>query len=191
MTTHPGPKSQLAVHLEACALCQRDQPCPTWDDLYRASTDGSDPHQSRLRMEEHLRECDRCAQDLPCSDWDLLYRAAGPMADPSAPPLPAAPAQDHDWSIGAILGGLALAAVGAAALLIPWIGTGSSTSTYSVELVQGVCSSALGQFAQLASGSSQVACSQVATIFFGAWAAIVIGAILFTVGIIAMIPRRA
>ncbi|MGH7641404.1 MAG: hypothetical protein ACRENX_00020, partial [Candidatus Dormibacteria bacterium] len=69
-------RSRMADHLSGCDQCNRDLPCPEWDQLYTASIDGSDPEESRARMWEHLHECDPCRLDHPCEEWDQLYAAS-------------------------------------------------------------------------------------------------------------------
>jgi hypothetical protein len=85
--------------------------------------------------------------------------------------------------------GVVLAIVGVGALLVPVFALDSSTGdltlqgTTSLSATQGVCTSGLGQFAQLASSTWSGTCSEVAFGFYAAWVALIAGVVLFAVGV--------
>lgn len=90
---------------------------------------------------------------------------------------------------GLLVLGVAAAGVAAAGAWIPFLPVGDSH--VSVSTAHGVCSSAVGQFAQTLSGQAQVDCTAVTAGFWGAILVGIAGLALIVVGIIRISADRA
>ena len=90
---------------------------------------------------------------------------------------------------GLLVLGVAAAGLAAAGAWIPFLQVGGSR--ISVSTANGICSSALGQFAQSLSGQAQVDCTAVTAGYWGAMLVGIAGLALIVVGIIRIRADRA
>lgn len=126
--------------------------------------------------------------------WDLVAQATA-QAEAATRKWKAVPSEGGSWrnpershhglegpSLTTV--GFLLAALGAAALFIPWITVPNDTVAMSVSTAYGLCSTGLGEFAQGASQTVANECAATNVGFYGAWLVGLAGVVLLAWGVV-------